>query len=117
METHNLSSLVVQLEQTLTDSQRQLGEVFATLLVNFGPENRSNIVPLCERDDKPIGALIKVCEHYMKWKERCLAAEKFINAAEPKTFDVGAAGMVAYHEWKNIVDNCNLRKEFLPLNG
>lgn len=122
MQTESLATLVAEFEKRLPEAQKNIGEVFATLRANYGPDNKRDRPPLFHNGTPIMGALIAVLEHYEHWKERAQAAEAWIIKKDKYTKVSQAYGEMdgpekaeydeCYQNWKNIVFNQNLRKEF-----
>lgn len=65
IEKSNVWKLVKELEENATDQQRELGEIIATLLVNFSDINAGRLPVLIDKTDRPFVMLIKVLEYYV----------------------------------------------------
>lgn len=64
MEVRSTWQIVKELEEKSDVSARELGEIRATLLANFGPEGKA-LKGIVQPDMKTFQMLITVCEHLL----------------------------------------------------
>lgn len=64
IEKGYLWQLVKEMEENVDQSKKELGEIVATLLVNFSDCNKGRHPVLIDKDDKPFAMLIKVLKYY-----------------------------------------------------
>lgn len=65
MEKIKVSDLVKQLEEESSKDQRNLSELVATMLVNFGEEGKV-VKGLVNQSQSPLGMFINIIEYYIE---------------------------------------------------
>lgn len=66
IEQRKIWQVVKGLEENLSDAERDLGEIRATLLVNFNG-SRDGMPNIVNESYSTIGMLVTVLDHYMKF--------------------------------------------------
>lgn len=71
MDKIKISELVKALEEKSEIHQGQLGELVATMIINFGPDGRAtpNII---EQSDTPLTMFMKIAHHYQDKIDRMM---------------------------------------------